>query len=147
MAITRDEVRLNLKKVQDAKQALEKKNKKAPSYATTTKYIPYLGYVAELATLRECAKALAHVQSKFTNENAAASELGIEETDIQEEQNYLGFDLETWKSDIQIRVSQLKDVAMMEKLTNAETKLKKHRSADDIFQDDMEDIEGLVAGL
>ena len=36
---------------------------------------------------------------------------------------------------------------MMEKLTNAETKLKKHRSADDIFQDDMEDIEGLVAGL
>ena len=87
------------------------------------------------------------MQSKFTNENAAASELGIEETDIQEEQNYLGFDLETWKSDIQIRVSQLKDVAMMEKLTNAETKLKKHRSADDIFQDDMEDIEGLVAGL
>ena len=147
MAIKRDEVRDNLKKVQSAKEALEKKNKKSPLYETATKYIPNIGYVAEIPTLRECAKALAFVQSKFTNETTAASELGIEETDIQEEQNYLGFDLETWKSDIQKRVAQLKDEAMMEKLVTAEAKLKKHRSADDIFADDMEDIEGLLTGL
>lgn len=147
MAIKRDEVRENLKKVQSAKEALEKKNKKAPLYETVAKYIPNIGYVAEIPTLRECAKALAFVQSKFTNENTAATELGIDETDIQEEQNYLGFDLETWKSDIQKRVAQLKDEAMMEKLATAEAKLKKHRSADDIFADDMEDIEGLLTGL
>ena len=147
MAIKRDEVRDNLKKVQSAIEALENKNKKAPLYETAAKYIPNIGYVAEIPTLRECAKALSFVQSKFTSETTAASELGIEETDIQEEQNYLGFDLETWKSDIQKRVSELKDAAMMEKLATAEAKLKKHRSADDIFADDMEDIEGLIGGL
>jgi hypothetical protein len=51
MAITRDEVRLNLKKVQDAKQALEKKNKKAPSYVTATKYIPYLDDMEDIEGL------------------------------------------------------------------------------------------------
>ena len=147
MAIERKDVRDNLKKVKTAIESLQKKNKKAPLYETATKYIPNLGYVAELPTLRECAKALSFVQSKFTNETTAAADLGLDEEDIQEEQNYLGFDLETWKSDIQKRVDQLKDEATMEKLIEAETKLKKHRSSDDIFADDMEGIADILGKI
>lgn len=147
MAITREQVRENLKKVQAAKEELAKKNKKAPVYETATKYIPAVGYVAQIPTLRECAKALAFVQSQFSNEDTAASELGLEESEIQEEQNYLGFDLETWKSDIQTRVNQLKDEALAESLDEAEAKLKKHRSADDVFADDMDGIDSILSKI
>jgi hypothetical protein len=37
------------------------------------------------------------------------------------------------------------DEAQMEELLDAEKKLKKHRSADDVFADDMEDIDDLFA--
>jgi hypothetical protein len=143
----RKDIRENLKKVQSAIAALEKKNKKAPCYETATKHIPAIGYVSEIPTLRECAKALSFVQSKFTNETTAAAELGLAEADIQEEQSYLGFDFETWKSDIQKRVEQLKDESQMEKLQAAEQKLKKHRSADDIFADDMEGMDDLLGSI
>jgi len=121
--------------------------KEAPVYATSSKYIPNIGYVAEIPTLRECAKALAKVKRYFNAETEEAAALGIDESEIAADSNYLGHKLAVWQKDIQARVDELKDAELLTKLEAAEKTLSKHRTQDDIFNEDMESIGDVLASI
>jgi hypothetical protein len=116
-------------------------------YATACKFIPKAGYVHELESKRDCAKALAIVKENFSVETSAAEELGLSFDDIKEDTNFLGFKLDVWKSDIQKRVAELTQLETLEKLEVAKEKLMKHRSAEDIFNEDMDSIGDVLEGL
>ena len=140
-------VELSTKLKQVRKRITELKEKEAPVYVTGNKYIPSHGYVADIPTLRECAKALATVKKAFSTESEEATELGLTDADIAAETNYLGFKLTAWQKDIQNRVTELKDADMLVKLENAEATLSKHRTADDIFNEDVESIGDVLDSL
>lgn len=116
-------------------------------YATCCKFIPKIGYVHEIATKRDCAKALTIVQENFSSEDAAALELGLLPEEIAVESNFLGYKLDVWKSDIQKRVDEIKKIEKIEKLEIAKETLMKHRSADDIFNEDMDGISDVLDEL
>jgi len=116
-------------------------------YATANKFIPSVGHVHQIQTKRDCAKALTIVNKQFSTENEAAKELGLTDADIQSETNYLGFKKEVWVSDLQKRVNELTQAETLAKLENAKKTLMKHRTADDIFSEDMDSISDVLEGL
>lgn len=118
-----------------------------PDYKTATKFIPNIGYVAEISTLRECAKALSKINKQFKSEIDSANELGIDESDIVADTNYLGYKKEVWVSDLQKRVSELKNEELLIKLNKAKSTLMKHRSEEDIFNEDMDEISDILNTL
>ena len=134
----KEELSLKLKAVRN--KIKELKAIEAPVYATQNKFIPSIGYIFDIETLRDCAKALSIVKKYFSSEVEEASELGISEKDLAADSNYLGHKLSVWQKDIQNRVTEIKNDDMLEKLEVAEKTLMKHRTGDDIFNEDMENI-------
>jgi len=141
----REDLRKGIKAV--TAQISKVENAEEVEYKTSTKFIPNLGYVADLPTLRDCAKALTRINKHFEAETESATELGIEADEIAADTNYLGHRQKVWLSDIQKRVDELKRETELEKLYKAKETLMKHRSKEDIFAEDMEDIAGILGKL
>lgn len=114
-----------------------------PEYKTDSKYIEKFGIVKELDSLDIVAKAFTFVKSNFQGFDNAYDELGITTKD-SEKPKYMGYSLENWTSDFKIRVQQLTDLKKIKDLNNALEVLNKHRSEDDIFNEDMESISDIL---
>ena len=134
----RKDIPMHLKKVNARIAILEAK--KAPRYETDNKYIPNMGYVEELPTKRDCAKALAFIKNRCASELESARELGLKDSDVEADVTYLGYLPEVWKSDIQKRVDTINDEELLEKLKNAREVLMKYRSKEDIAMENIEYI-------
>jgi len=122
-------------------QGLEKQ-----SYKTSTKHVPSVGYVHELETLKDCVRALSKINKQFALDGDSASILGIDSTEITT-LKYMGHGQKDWQDDIQKRVKELQNQALLVKLVNAEKVLSKHRSEEDVFNDDMEGISDVLANV
>lgn len=113
---------------------------KAPQYETCNKYVPTIGYVSEMETKRECAKALSLVRNKCVSELASAEILGMSADEVEDDINFMGFSYEVWQSDIQKRVDELRKEETIAKLEKAKAVLTKYLSAEEKFAIDLESI-------
>lgn len=140
--MVRTELAANLKKMNG--KIAELKAKRRPNYITCSKYIASVGAVKELESLRECAKALKVINHHFDSEVAGLDEIGIEAKEIKNDQNFLGFQREEWITDLKTRVGELRDAALLKELEAKVAKLSKHRTSDDIFQEDADGVDDLL---
>ena len=132
------------KKIKSVKKQIEKlESVEYPVYKTDSKYIEKFGIIKELETLDIVAKAFTFVKSNFQGFDNAYDELGIV-TKETEKPKYMGYALDTWTTDFKIRVQQLNDFKKIKDLNNALEVLNKHRSEDDIFNEDMERISDIL---
>jgi hypothetical protein len=138
----REDLSVNLKKMKT--KVAELKAKRQPSYVTCGKYINGVGYVKDLETLRECAKALKVINNHFDSEVSGIDEIGIEANEIKNDQNFLGFQREEWIADLKNRVAVLRDSMLLANLEKSISKLSKHRSSDDIFAEDTDGMDDLL---
>ena len=115
-----------------------------PEFKTQNSFIPKIGFVHEIETLNECAKALTLIKKRLESVESSADELGLTKDEIKGNNKYLGHTIETWKNDLQKKVDEIKRINLLEKLNLAKGVLMKHRTEDDIFQDDMESIEDVL---
>lgn len=134
----RKDIGKNLKIVNARIELLE--SQKLPRYNTENKYIPSMGYVSELPTKRDCAKALSLIKNKCASEFEAAKELGINDCEIELDVNYLGFFQEIWKEDIKQRLNWIIREEILSKLKDAKQVMLKYRTEEDILQENLDYI-------
>lgn len=121
----------------------EIENADEPVYKTANKFLPNIGHISEIETLKDCVKALSKINKQFDVDSTSASVLGIN-VETLSSNKYFGFSQKDWQSDIQTRVAVLKNEELLNKLKNAEEVLKKHRSEEDVFNEDMESISDVL---
>lgn len=101
------------------------------NYETENKFIPSIGYVYEIPNKKECAKALAFVKTKCASQLEAADELGISREEIEADVKYLGYNIDKWRNDIQIRVQEISLEKELSDLNTARALLLKNRTLND----------------
>jgi hypothetical protein len=116
-------------------------------YRTRNKYVDKFGFIHELSTQEECAKVYKTIKTHFDEMSDVSLELDIDIDEVKEKANYMGYNLDVWKSDVQARINELRTDIKIEKLYNAQEVLKKHRSEDDIFNDDIDSISDVLSLL
>ena len=116
------------------------------AYVTSTKHVPSVGYVHELESLKDCVRALSKINKQFALDDESALSLGVESAEITTIK-YLGHSQKDWQNDVQKRVNELNSATLLNKLIVAEKVLNKHRSEEDIFNDDMDEISDVLESV
>jgi gas vesicle protein len=137
--MNRAELSSKLKSIRLAIDAIE--NQPKPEYKTTNKYVEKIGFIHELKTLTEVAKTYKFVKNNIGDLEDVAKELGIT---IESTNKFMGHSLTVWKDDSLTRIKELNDQARLQKLKEAEEVLKKHRTDDDIFYEDVDSISDIL---
>jgi hypothetical protein len=117
------------------------------TYATASKYIPAVGYVAELSTIKQVVKAQKVINEQKEGLGEAAKELGLTEEDLDEEATFMGFPISVWAQDIKNRLDELRSETRLAKLKVARKTLRKNLSKDDKFDLEMCDIDDVLSTL
>ncbi len=142
----REQVLGNFKAVE--KEIAELESAPAVVYATVSKYIPAVGYVAELSDIKQVVKAQKLIKEQKGGLDEAAKELGLTEDDFQEEAaTFMGFPITVWEQDIKNRLIEIRSEARLAKLKAARKTLKKNLSKDDRFELEMGDINDVLSTL
>ncbi len=141
----REQVLVNFKAVE--KEIAELESAPAVVYVTASKYIPAVGYVAELATIKQVVKAQKVVNEQKEGLGEAAEELGLTAADLDEESTFMGFPISVWTQDIKNRLTELKSETRLAKLKVARKTLKKNLSKDDKFDLEMGGIDDVLSTL
>ncbi len=142
----RDQVLGNFKAVEKEIERLEAKP--AVIYATASKYIPSVGYVAELGSIKEIVKAQKTINEQKSGLDEAAKDLGLSDGDFQEEEaTFMGYPIQVWANDIKNRLEEIKSEQRLAKLKAARKTLKKNLSKDDKFELDMGGINDVLSTL
>lgn len=137
--IKREEVKKKFTAVEKELDRLRKLPK--PLYATASKYIPKVGYVHELETVKQILKAQKTVDAEREDYDASAKKLEIDSDDIEEENvTFMGFAFDVWDTDIKNRLEEIKTQATITDLERARKVLKKNLSSEDKFDLEMESI-------
>lgn len=142
----RSEVKTKLAVVQKAIKEIQDNEDEVVAYATQNKHLPGVGYISEIQSFTDLAKAHAEITKRSTNDlTASIAALGLKEEEMPEETvKILGFKPKTWFNDINKRLAQLRTENRLEKLIKAEAALTKHLSDDDVFAMDTEGIDSLL---
>lgn len=144
--MNRTEVKGRLDQVRGAIKEIED-NEEPVAYATANKYLPEVGYIAELDTIEEIVNAhvvLSKLSKNDTSESVKA--LGLTESEIPENNTrIIGFKSETWFKDLDTRLNVVHTETKLARLKAAELTLKGHMSADDKFEMDTAGIDALLA--
>lgn len=152
------DVRANLLKVKEAINKTEQEiEDNPPVYLTKDKHISGIGYINEVSSVTELVKAHAKIQSMVKKEDSkeglaeSAAALGVPVSELKTEKKknplLLGLPVKYYVQDIQTRITALKQETQLAELKAAQTKLEKHLSDDDKFQDDTDGIEALLNSL
>jgi len=142
----RSEVKTKLAAVKKAIAEIESNEDEVVAYATSNKHLPGVGYIHEIDSYTELAKAHNEITKKSTNDlSASVTALGLTDTEQPEETvKILGFKPKTWFSDINKRLTELRTIHKLAKLKQAESTLSKHLSSDDKFDMDTDGIDALL---
>lgn len=142
----RDQVLGNFKAVEKEIAVLE--STPAVIYITASKYIPAIGYIAELADIKQVVKAQKLINEQKGGLDDAAKELGLTEDEFQEESaTFMGFPISVWEQDIKNRLAEIKAEARLAKFKTARKTLRKNLSKDDKFELEMGDINDVLSTL
>ncbi len=141
----REQVLGNFKAVE--KEIAELESAPAVVYATASKYIPSVGYVAELADVKQIVKAQKVINEQREGLSEAAKELGLTEEDLADDVTFMGFTIPVWTQDIKNRLAELKAETRLAKLKAARKTLKKNLSKDDKFDLEMGGIDDILSTL
>jgi hypothetical protein len=137
----RDQV---LKQFQTVEAEIEKMGKFPKTiYATASKYIPKVGSVNELETVKDLLKAQKVINEQKDDFAEAAKTLGVEAE--EEEITFMGFPLWIWDNDLKLRLEELKREQLLAKYEKAKKVLKKNLSADDKFDLAMSSISDVLS--
>lgn len=125
------------------KERIKQLENKEYSYHTEGRHYPGVGIITDMNTKSELTSAFAAIKAKKSDLSEANKELGFDdEEDVVEE--VAGISIDLWLEDIKTRVENLKDEAVLEKLRRGEQILDRNLSADDKFELDMKELEGLI---
>lgn len=118
-------------------------------YVTKDKHMNNVGYIHEINDISDLVKAHAEVTKRSTNDlTASIKALGLSEAEVPASSvKILGFKPEHWFKDIETRLTELRNETKLAMLKDAETKLTKHLSEDDIFAMDTQGIDELCEGV
>jgi predicted PhzF superfamily epimerase YddE/YHI9 len=141
----REQVLGNFKAVE--KEIAELESAPAVVYSTASKYIPSVGYVAELADIKQVVKAQKVINEQKEGLGEAAKELGLTEADLDDEATFMGFPITVWSQDIKNRLAELKSETRLAKLKAARKTLRKNLSKDDKFDLEMGGIDDILSTL
>jgi hypothetical protein len=141
----RDQVLGNFKAVE--KEIAELEAAPAVVYITASKYIPSVGYVAELSDIKQIVKAQKVDNEQKEGLGEAAKELGLTEADLVDEATFMGFPIQIWSLDIKNRLAELKSETRLTKLKAARKTLRKNLSKDDKFDLEMGGIDDILSTL
>lgn len=140
-SISREEVKA---KYQAVKEELAKlAEQEAPAYKTDNKYLPGIGLISELETMKDVAKAAKYIKEESGSFESAVEGVELTEAEAAEalaETTIMGFKPSVWLAEINQRVVELRKEKRIADLEKAKKILKKNLSEDDKFALDMESI-------
>lgn len=142
----RSEVKTKLAEVRKAIAEIESNEDEVVAYATQNKHLPGIGYISEIESFAELAKAHNEITKKSTNDlTSSIKALGLTDSEQPEETiKILGFKPKTWLNDINKRLVELRTEIRLEKLKQAEKVLSNNLSSDDKFTMETEGIDALL---
>lgn len=128
-------------------EKIEKIEKEKPfNYQTSTKYVPKIGLITDVTTVKDIVKLQTIVDEQKSKFNEAAKKLGISEDELDEEETtFMGYSLDIWEDEIKQRLNEIKQLNLLSKLQKAKKVLKKNLSADDKFLLDMDSINDVLS--
>ena len=126
-------------KIEELRLAKEENDLK---FKTNHKYIDKVGYISEIASLKDLTKAKTVIDKQFNKLNDAAKELGIEDELAEEEavETFLGYPKSVWDNEIQLALESIRLQNKIDKLGSLRKVSKKHLSEDDKFNLDFEKV-------